>query len=429
MILATGQTLEILLAGAVAANQSPVVVDYVDILGTDMTPGSSAVLTNSTTPVTICVAPTGSTKRKINLVSVVNIDTAAITATVRVNAGSTYDLVKVTIPVGGTLTFNDRTGWRVITQFGGTPDLRQGWVQEFRESGTWYKPSGCRFFLVEACGAGGGGQAGGGYQGSLAGGVAGGAGGGGGCRIRRLFLASDLPASVAVTVAPQSNGGTPVANARGGDGAQGGNSSFGTYVIGYGGGPGGWTGTVSSGGSGGGGTGAGYHPSITSYGGEAMAQAIGGWPDYRGGASRFNGGGYDSFFGGGGSGIANGGNSYFSAGGGTSGSGLGAGTAGPQAIWPPGVSGQIPLGSGYYFGVAGTDGMTGPRFPGYAGCGGYAGMAASRNGAVNGGRGGDGGWPGGGGGGGGAAQSIDSGTATGGAGGRGGAGMVRVMGW
>jgi hypothetical protein len=402
----------------------PFEASFVDYQFLTDAPGAVDGSVNNAT-VTLLNYPQPGLRRMVKGINFQNAGTVSTTVSITLSktvAGvtTTYDLISsLILGAGSTLTYNDRTGWRVITQMGGSLNLRAGWVQTFMVNSTWYKPAGCKFFMVDVVGGGGAGGAGGAGNSLYIGG-----GGGGGCRVRRLFLASDLPASVAISVAAQTASASGVLNSAGNNGAAGGSSSFGSYLISYGGGGGcggnnNGSGGASAGGGGGGATSVGVSgtsSSMTSGGAAMLTSAVlsGGLPTAQGGAG-MNGsqGGTTSFLGGGGGGGGgrNGGNSYFSAGGG-----------GGNTTYPPGTVGQG------QFPASTLSGANGFSVLGFMGTGGAYGYNISTTGDCTGGKGGDGGWPGGGGGGGGSAVSS-GGNATGGAGGKGGAGMVRVMGW
>lgn len=425
MILqSTTQKLQIVLGGAAATANSPVLVDYVDFSSSAVVPGVAVSNTNGASAVDILAAPASSTQRRVSAITICNADSAAISVTIRINdTGTTYDILKgVTLQPLSALQFTRDGGWEVVAEGGGVKDLRAGWVQEFNASGTWYKPPNIRFVMVECVGGGGGG--GGGTGGASGTARPAGGGGGGGSRTRRLFLASELPASVTITVATQASGGVGQANSVGTDGGQGGNSSFGTYLKAYGGGGGKGT-TYTYGGFGAGGTGAANGYTTTA---EAMAsgQNGGATDDWRGSiSSSFLGASTGSGSSSSGTNSNNGSGSYFSATGGTGGGGVSAANATTYAGQPV-MPGQFSTVIGA---ITFADGLAGVKAPGYCGSGGMGGSSVYlANGNPVGFRGGDGAYPGGGGGGGGAA-STGSGTATGGAGGKGAGGMVRVMGW
>jgi hypothetical protein len=121
-------------------------------------------------------------------------------------------------------------------------------------SATFVTPPGYIGFDVTAIGAGGGG--GSGRRGAAGSARTGGAAGGGGAYKRDLVAASSLTATVSVTVGAGGTGGAAqtVDSTNGNPGTAGGNSSFGTFVVGYAGsfGQGGTAATPLGGGGGGG---------------------------------------------------------------------------------------------------------------------------------------------------------------------------------
>lgn len=90
----------------------------------------------------------------------------------------------------------------------------------FTSSGTWTKPDGLRFIVVEVVGAGGGGS-------GASSSPYNGAGGGGGGYAREKILSSALGSTETVTIGSGGSGGSAGDNA----GSAGGSSSFGSHVV------------------------------------------------------------------------------------------------------------------------------------------------------------------------------------------------------
>lgn len=341
-------------------------------------------------------------------------------------------LTKATLTAGTGISVTNGTGSITITN---TAVATSTDVQVFTGNGTWTKPSGAKTVEVIAVGAGGGGGSGSCTASGAS--AVGGSGGGGGVVVKKVYNASDLGATVSVTVGAAGTAGTAVGTAAsaGVSGGIGGNSLFGTHITAYGGGGGsqGVTSTSRSGGSGAGTAGAGTT-------GAAVA-VNGGLPNVGTGLGVAGGGagvastndiGQPAESGGGSGGGTtvsqagrNGGTSIFGSGGG----GGGGSTNTTTGEFAGGTGG----GAGIYITAGGGGGTAGTTAGGAGGAGasnlynaaGGGGGGSSGVNTVNGGNGGAGGTYGGGGGGGGGTRSA--GTAVSGAGGAGGAGIVIVM--
>lgn len=206
-------------------------------------------------------------------------------------------------------------------------------------SATWTKPAGLSadsMVFVQVWGAGGGGG-----RGPV--GIIGG-GGGGGCYLEKWLLASDLGATVTVTIGA---GGAAAASGAVSAGA-GGTSQFGSHVIAYGGGGG----STLSGGGGGGGISAGTTPSTVA------TSALQGRPRWEGGLGGTD--GAPSGTAGAGGGTASGGDSLWGgAGGGTpAGASLYGGDGGLSVVGTAGA-GVRPGGGGGAASDTGTAGKGG----------------------------------------------------------------------
>jgi hypothetical protein len=116
----TLKSLEAVLGGAVTTNQLPFVAAYVDA-GAAQPLLENDGLTNSTTAVTLAAAPAASVVRIIKGLSLVNLDTVAATATIRLNNNGTLRTIfKTTLAAGDVLIYDAEGGFRVFDSSGTT---------------------------------------------------------------------------------------------------------------------------------------------------------------------------------------------------------------------------------------------------------------------------------------------------------------------
>lgn len=113
------KSVEVLLSGAVAANQLPLVASYIDVTPTAYNPRENDSATNNAVAVTLIPAPPASTQRQIKLITAYNADTAAVILTIRLNNSGTFrTLIKITLGIGSLLVYTDGEGFRVIDSSG-----------------------------------------------------------------------------------------------------------------------------------------------------------------------------------------------------------------------------------------------------------------------------------------------------------------------
>lgn len=133
------------------------------------------------------------------------------------------------------------SGVRAIVAWNGSDFIKVGSssgtydIQTFTGSGTWTKPADVSQVRVIAIGGGGGG--GSGRKGAAGTIRYGGAGGGGGARVDQVLSASSLSSTVTVTVGLGGSGAAAQTtnSTDGNNGADGGNTTFGSYLTAYGG--------------------------------------------------------------------------------------------------------------------------------------------------------------------------------------------------
>lgn len=115
-VFGANQSLEIVLAGAPAANQLQISGCYVTIETTNWAvTGMTAISapTNSGTPVTLVPAPTAGHVNVLKELTIYNADTASATVTVSFNDNTTLRaIVKAVMLTLYTMEHNDNSGWK-----------------------------------------------------------------------------------------------------------------------------------------------------------------------------------------------------------------------------------------------------------------------------------------------------------------------------
>lgn len=111
----TTRKLQIVLTAAKTTNDMPVCVYYVDTNTTDLPlSGIYPINSNGVTAVDILAAPAISTQRKVNAITVNNVDTAAKTVQIYLDDnGTDYLQCAATLQVGDVLGYTDTRGWYV----------------------------------------------------------------------------------------------------------------------------------------------------------------------------------------------------------------------------------------------------------------------------------------------------------------------------
>ena len=114
---AATKSLEIKLAGAITTTELPFVAGFVELDQTLFALSASSETdgtTNGGTAVAVVAAPAAGRTRKLNYLSVFNVDTAVAVVTVQINNGGTKRISwKGTLAIGDTLTYVDERGFFV----------------------------------------------------------------------------------------------------------------------------------------------------------------------------------------------------------------------------------------------------------------------------------------------------------------------------
>jgi hypothetical protein len=122
ILLTSNDTLQVLLGGAVAANQCDLSCSYVDMAadGSSFSLGNSDGVTNGATAVSWMSAPAPGQVRQVKYLSLYNADTASVTVTVRKSNANNRVLCKVLLAPGERLEYTVDGGFRTTTSSVGT---------------------------------------------------------------------------------------------------------------------------------------------------------------------------------------------------------------------------------------------------------------------------------------------------------------------
>jgi len=124
----TTDKIQVVLAGAVVTNQPQCIASWRDItLIPSYVAGRSIVNTNGATDVDFVASPALSTQRLVDLISVYNRDTAAVTVTLKLAAaGTPYILWSGSIPPGHRLEYTSEAGFRTSSETSLTVRVDEG---------------------------------------------------------------------------------------------------------------------------------------------------------------------------------------------------------------------------------------------------------------------------------------------------------------
>jgi hypothetical protein len=113
------RSLTLVLGGAQVTAPLQIVVSYSDQTSASYLGSTQLTNSNGATAVTICSAPAASVIRDIDMVTVLNTDTASQIVTIQLlNTATTYKIISVTLLVGDKLTYTHGSAWQVVNNSG-----------------------------------------------------------------------------------------------------------------------------------------------------------------------------------------------------------------------------------------------------------------------------------------------------------------------
>ena len=113
------RSLTLFLGGAQVTAPLQIVVSYSDQTSATYLGSTQLANSNGTTAVTICSAPVASVIRDIDMVTVLNTDTASQVVTIQLlDDATSYKIISVTLLVGDKLTYTHGSAWQVVNNAG-----------------------------------------------------------------------------------------------------------------------------------------------------------------------------------------------------------------------------------------------------------------------------------------------------------------------
>ncbi len=136
------RSLTLFLGGAQVTAPLQVVVSYSDQTASTYLGASQLTNSNGVTVVTICAAPAASTIRDIDMVTVLNTDTATQTVTIQLlDTATNYKIITTSLLVGDKLTYTHGSAWQVVSSDGSIKYTVSGTVTSFSAGTTGFTPS------------------------------------------------------------------------------------------------------------------------------------------------------------------------------------------------------------------------------------------------------------------------------------------------
>jgi len=138
------RSLTLFLGGAQVSAPLQIVVSYSDQTAATYLGASQLSNSNGVTAVTICAAPSASTIRDIDMVTVLNTDTGSQVVTIQLlDTATTYKIISTTLLVGEKLTYTHGSAWQVLDNTGNlkTVVLSTSGVNSFSAGSTGLTPS------------------------------------------------------------------------------------------------------------------------------------------------------------------------------------------------------------------------------------------------------------------------------------------------